>query len=150
MANLPTTVQVAFDLTGVDPNVFTLDDPVKGVLDSAYELGGDTLQDVTSYVRAVSVTRGRSRELERYASGQASIVLDNRDRTFDPTHLGSPYIGQIVPRKAVSVVTGDTTVFTGNAQDWTFMFDVSGDATATLVAVDGFGILARQDLDNPE
>jgi hypothetical protein len=140
---LPTTVKIAFDLSGVDPNFFTLDDPVKGELDGIYVLAGDILQDVTDYVRAVSITRGRSRELDRYTTGQATLLLDNRARLFDPTDDDSPYVGQIKPRKAVEVVTGTDTVFAGNVQDWDYSYELSGDATSSVSCVDGFGILSR-------
>lgn len=144
-----TTVKVAFDTSEVDPSFFTLDDATKGVLDGVtYLLAGDILQDITDFVRAVSISRGRSRELDRYSTGQASIVLDNRDRTFDPTSVASPYIGQIRPRKAFEVITDGAHRIVGNVQDWQFTFDVSGDATATIVGVDGFGVLARQTLDS--
>ena len=77
--------QIAFDLsltTGV--NFFTLDDVDKGVLDNTeYVLGGDTLIDVTEYLRSVQVDRGRSRTLEKFTAGQANISLDNRTRIFD-------------------------------------------------------------------
>jgi hypothetical protein len=144
-----TTVAVAFDTSEMDPSFFTLDDATKGVLDGVtYLLAGDILQDVTEYVRAVQISRGRSRELDRYSTGQATVILDNRDRRFDPTSVGSPYLGQIKPRKAVEVSTGGFRRLVGNVQDWQFMFDVSGDATASVVGVDGFGVLARQSLDD--
>jgi Concanavalin A-like lectin/glucanases superfamily len=40
--------------------------------------------DATELVRSFSVIRGRSSELEEMEAGTASIVLDNRTRTFDP------------------------------------------------------------------
>lgn len=40
--------------------------------------------DVTSYVRGVSIQRGRSNELDTFATGSATVSLDNRDRRFDP------------------------------------------------------------------
>lgn len=144
---LSTTVKIAFDLSGVNPDFFTLDDPVKGELDNVtYPLAGEILQDVTDYVRKLSITRGRSRELDRYATGQATLLLDNRSRLFDPTDKATPYIGQIKPRKAVEITTGVNTVFAGNVQDWDYTYELSGDAISSVSAVDGFGILARTDL----
>jgi hypothetical protein len=147
MATPTTTVEIAFDLSAISPDFFTLDDPVKGVLDNVtYLLAGPTLTDVTDYVRRVSITRGRSRELDRFATGGASIVLDNRARTFDPTEPTSPYTGQILPRKQVQITTNGETVFSGYTQDWEFSYDISGDSTVTTSAMDGFAILARQDV----
>ena len=45
--------------------------------------------DITSYVRSVSTSRGKSRELDQFNAGQFSIVLDNRNRYFDPTYTDS-------------------------------------------------------------
>lgn len=128
-------------------NFFTLDDSVKGVLDNTtYTLGGAfSLVDVTDYVRSVSISRGRSRLLDRVQSGSASIVLDNRARLFDPTAgtAVSPYADSIVPRKNVQVTVNDEPVFSGLVDDWNLDFDVSGDATTEAVAADGFITLGQ-------
>jgi hypothetical protein len=149
MTKPTTTVGISFDLSAVDPNFFTLDDPIKGELDNVtYLLAGEIIQDVTEYVRRVSVSRGRSRELDRYSTGQATIVLDNRTRIFDPNDLATPYIGQILPRKAVQISVDDQSAIVGNVQDWSFLYELTGDATATVTAVDGFSLLTRQAVDN--
>ena len=86
---MATRVQIAFDLSanGVG-SYFTLDDPTKGVLDNAtYTLAGDVLVDVTSSVRALSIKRGRSRQLDRFVAGSSNLVIDNRNRYFDPTNV---------------------------------------------------------------
>jgi hypothetical protein len=44
-----------------------------------------TWTDVTSKLRSVSISRGRQDELGEVDAGTATIVLDNRDRSFDPT-----------------------------------------------------------------
>ena len=83
------TVRIAFDLSLAGAGSFlTLDDPVRGVLDGAtYLLAGDVYEDVSGDVRSVSVRRGRSRELTAFTAGQASVVLDNRARLYDPTNM---------------------------------------------------------------
>lgn len=50
--------------------------------------------DISPYVQEIGIKRGVSRvdsPLLRFEAGTANLVLDNRDRRFDPTHLGSPY-----------------------------------------------------------
>lgn len=47
--------------------------------------------DITAYTREVNIDRGRSNDLERVESGTASILLDNRDRRFDPVYDAGPY-----------------------------------------------------------
>ena len=145
-----TTVKIAFDLAAAgNGDFFTLNDAVKGVLGgTVYTLAGDVLVDVTDDVRSVSVTRGRSRELERFNAGQASVVLNNRHRWFDPT-VGtavSPYSGSILPRKAVVIESGGEQIFAGQVEDWALDYDLSGDSTATMQAADGFALLAGQQL----
>jgi hypothetical protein len=88
MSRPDTRVRIAFDLAaGGVGDFFTLDDPVKGELDDGpFGLAGDILEDVTDDVRSITVRRGRSRELERYQAGAATVNLDNKDRTYDPSY----------------------------------------------------------------
>ena len=124
---------------------FTLDDPVKGVLDNTtYFLAGDLLVDITGWVRSINTKRGRSRQLEKFTAGSCSVVLDNRERLFDPTMAESPFFGSIVPRKQVLVYKNGVHVFSGNVQDWNFDYFVSGDATATMENSDGFAFVSQR------
>lgn len=143
-------VQVVFafdqDAGGIT-NFFQLDDTVKGVLDNTtYTLGGAfSLVDVTEYVRSITISRGRSRLLDRTQAGSANITLDNRARLFDPTAgtAVSPYSSSIVPRKNVQVSVDDQPVFSGLVDDWNLDYDISGDSTTTAVCVDGFVTLGQ-------
>lgn len=141
------TVTIAFNLSanGIG-NWFTLDDPVKGVLDQGtYLYGGNLAVDVTSDVRKINTRRGRSRQLDRFTSGAATITLDNRTRRYDPT-VGtalSPYAGQIQPGKEVQVSVAGRPIYTGIIQDWNLAYQVAGDSTADAVCADGFSLLAQ-------
>ena len=142
-----TTVEVAFELTVGDTPYFRLDDPVKGVLDNPdYRLAGPIWIDITDRVAGVSIKRGKNRELERYNAGNASITLHNEDRTFDPLNMSSPYVGNIIPRRAVRVTTSGFKQFTGVIEDWNLDYDVSGKSNAQIVAADAFTLLAQQSL----
>jgi hypothetical protein len=113
---MATRVQIALDLSasGVG-SYFTLDDATRGVLDNTlYKLGGDVLIDVTAKVLSVQVRRGRSRQLERFTAGNANIVLDNRDRAFDPLNTASAYYGSILPGKQVIIDRDGATIYTGS------------------------------------
>jgi hypothetical protein len=97
-------VEIGFDLDNADATVFTLDDDVRGLLDNdVYLLGGTIFFDVTNKVKSVSVRRGKNRQLDEFDAGLANIVFDNNDRTFDPTFAGSPFAGQIIPKRAVRI-----------------------------------------------
>jgi hypothetical protein len=148
MPAAPVTVRIGFDLSAVgDPTLFTLDDPVQGELDSVYVLGGTLYQDVTPYVRGVTIRRGRSRRLDKYQSGTATIAFNNSDRRFDPAYAGSPYVGQIKPRRPVSIEVGSDYLFTGFVEDWNLDYALGGDSVATAACVDGFALLAGTELE---
>ena len=107
-----------------------------------YRFGGTLNYDVTDRVRSVSITRGRSRELDRYQTGVANITFNNQDRAFDPFYTSSPYYPDIKPRRnvTISTITGASTAvqFTGIIEDWGLDYNVSGESTAGAVAADGF------------
>lgn len=140
-------VLIGFDLfpNGIG-DWFTLDDPTKGVLDSGYKLPGNVLVDVTPYVRAVTVNRGRSRQLEKFTAGAANLVLDNRSRIFDPLNAASPYRGNLVPGKQVLISSMGAPIYAGNVADWSYSYDLNGDATAEPSCSDAFAYFATRDL----
>jgi hypothetical protein len=142
------TVQIAFDLSAAGQGDFlTLDDPVKGELDNAtYPLAGDTLQDVTEYVRDIRIRRGRSNALERFQAGACDVTLDNRTRLFDPTAgtAISPYGVSLKPRKQIVVSMNGAPEFSGQVEDWDLSYTVAGDSTTSAKAADGFALLGQQ------
>lgn len=147
MATPDITVEIGFNLGAVPgPTTFVLNDPVQGELDSTFVLGGELFYDVTEKVRSVSVRRGRSRRLDKSQTGSASVILDNRDRTFDPLYSGSPYAGQVKPRRPLRIKVSGQPVFTGLIEDWNLDYDVSGDSVASASCVDGFVLLAGAEL----
>ena len=138
-----TTVEIAFDLSALGGPYFTLDDSIKGLLDnSLYPLAGELFEDVSDKVKSVSIQRGKSRELDRFNTGQASVVFDNRQRTFDPFYTDSPYVNQIVPKKKVRIKSADEDVFIGTIDDWNLNYDVSGQSEASINCADGFVFLS--------
>jgi hypothetical protein len=138
MANPQTQVFIAFDLSESGGSYFTLDDTARGVLDAPFILGGDLLVDVTDHVASVSISRGKSNELDRYTAGNASITLHNDDRYFDPFYEDGPYFTQIVPRKEVAIDTNGIRQFSGFIDDWDLQYELGKKSFATVSAVDGF------------
>jgi hypothetical protein len=142
-----TTVEIGVFLTTADAPYFRLNDPVKGVLNNPdYRLAGPIFYDITDRVTSVNVTRGKNRQLERYNAGNAAIQLNNQDRIFDPLNQDSIFFGNIIPRRQIRVRTGGYNQFVGLVEDWNFDYDVSGQSTASIVAADGFSLLAQQSL----
>ena len=147
MSNNPDTkVFIAFDLSSSGGEFFTLDDNVRGVLDDPFILGGDILVDVTDHVASVSISRGKSNELDRYTAGNASVVLHNDDRAFDPFYEAGPYFTQILPRKEVAIETNGIRQFSGFIDDWDLQYQLGQKSNATVSAVDGFMQLTATEL----
>lgn len=107
--------------------------------------------DITADVRFWDVQRGRSRELERFQPGRATIVLGNLSRQYDAVYEDGPHFGDLRPMRRVRIretFNGVTyPVFDGFVDRWQLDYpSVGKDATATLTATDGFKVLARTDL----
>lgn len=151
MSRPDTRVRIAFDLAaGGAGDFFTLDDPTKGELNNAtYKLAGDILEDVTEDVRSVTVRRGRSRELERYQAGAATVTLDNQGRKYDPAAgtAITPYGASMRPRKAVQISSNGQPIFTGVVDDWDLDYSLGGDHLASVKVTDGFVFLAGQEIE---
>ena len=151
MSRPNTVVRIAFDLAaGGSGDFFTLDDPIKGELDDApFGLAGDILQDVTADVRSISVRRGRSRELERFQAGAATIDLDNTGRKYDPAAgtAITPYGASMRPRKAIAVTANGYPIFDGVVEDWDLIYSLEGNHVASVKATDGFVFLANQEIE---
>ena len=139
---------------GFTQNTFTLDDLVRGVLDSA-ELGGATpLTDVTSDVQSVNINRGRSRDLSTFSTGTASVQLLNNDRKYENTNTSSPYSPGIEPMIAIHIdatTDGGSTykdLFVGFVTDINLTYPDKSNSFAGFVAADGFMKIANTNLIN--
>jgi hypothetical protein len=105
--------------------------------------------DVTQYVRAGSTRIGRRDELDTFQPGQITLVVDNRDRRFDPLNTSGPYYGYLLPGPAVQVrarATWSATtydIFSGYIDGWGLSPQVDGDSTLTLEGFDFLGYYAR-------
>lgn len=110
-----------------------------------------TWTDITSYVRGINIQRGRDSDTANFESGNATVVLDNRDRRFDPFHATGPYFGKLLPRRQIRIrgtVSGVTyNIFRGFVSGWPVELSESGyDSTVTLSCFDLLGLLADEEL----
>lgn len=141
------TAYIYFDVTAtITEPYFILDDPVQGVLDSEYVLGGDIAIDVTDQVLSLSVRRGRNTELDVIDVGSAQLVLNNDDRDFDPTYTAGPFYGEVKPWKRVEFLVNGKPIFTGHVEDWNFQYTMNGDSDAMAVCVDTLAYLGATQL----
>jgi hypothetical protein len=99
--------------------------------------------DVSAYVtQQLTVTRGRSRETDQYQAGQATVILRNETRRFDPTNAAGPYYPQPLPRASLTIAVAGALIFTGYVEDIQPGYIIPNISTVTLTALDGFNILA--------
>lgn len=146
MAVPDTKVFVQFDLEASSAAFFTLDDSVQGVLDGIYGLGGDVLEDVTQFVSTITIGRGKSRELDRFTAGQASITFHNDNRWFDPFYVESPYFEQFVPKRQVVIETNGVRQFVGYIDDIDLQYNLGNKSFATISCSDAFSQLTSKTL----
>ena len=147
MAAPTTTVEVVFDETPVYDGIgFTLDDTEKGVLNNPYYVldGHLNFIDVSSLVQEVSVTRGRSRQLDQYQTGTATISFYNASRALDPLNTASAYYPYVIPRRYVRIKTNGIFIFAGLINSWSLTYDNYNMSYVNAQCSDAFAILANQ------
>lgn len=141
-------VEIGFDIlaSGFGP-YFILDDPVKGKLDNTeYLLAGTIFFDVTDSVKSIAVKRGKDRGLDQYDAGLANVVFNNNDRTFDPEYSGSPFYGQIIPKRQIRISSGGEVAFTGVIDDWNLNYEPNGDSIASAACSDALVYFQNQNI----
>lgn len=140
-------IEIGFDQVLPTGPWFTLDDATKGKLDNtSYPLAGYAYYDITSYVTDVEVTRGKSDDIGTPSSGELVVSLNNRTRAFDPTYAGSPFYGNILPKRQVRFSTNGIQQYQGVIDDWNLEYTPDGDAVASFICSDGFVYLNNQTL----
>lgn len=148
-------VLIGFQTTVGFGQPFLLNDAFYGVLNTTGRgtLGGIQMADVTTYVQSVFINRGRSRQLDEFNCGTASLTLWNKTRIFDPTNQSSPYwIGGatqqtgIVPRLPIQIFANGIPIYTGLITDWDIDYDLGFNDIAQISCADNFTVLANQQL----
>lgn len=139
---------------------FTLDDPVKGVLDSTqYVLDGTTsFASVAEGTTNVYVKRGREDEGDAITNGIMTFTLNDTlaDGVFNPfdDDPSNPYYDQaagtpgLAPGRAVKLVRYNAsnvaqTIFSGFVVNYDYQFTLGGLDTVTVFCVDNMYRLAQ-------
>jgi hypothetical protein len=141
-------VLVGFQSTTGFGTPFQLDDAFYGVLDTAGRgtLGGVTFVDLTSIVESVNITRGRSRQLDQFNAGTATIAFNNVTQILNPSNTSSPYYPFVLPRCPVQVLANGIPIYTGLVTDWNLDYDISNQDMMYASCADNFTVLANQNL----
>lgn len=108
-------------------------------------------EEITSYVRDVSISRGRNDDYSQFPAGTASLTLNNRNRVFDPFNTSSPYAGKLLPRKQIKIVAqangSNYTIFRGYCAGFPVKWVNNGADTITILdCFDLFGLMAATEL----
>lgn len=109
---------------------------------SAWDAASPTWVDVSTYVRAIDINRGRAEDLNPFDNGTARVELNNRDGRFNPSNTASPYYPNVKPRKQIRITATYTTPtrinlcpnpsFENNTTSWN-----TGGGTCTLTRTAG-------------
>ena len=123
---------------------------VQIAFDDGPYVASPTWTDVTSYVRSMSINRGRSDDWGEFA-GNATVVLNNRTRLFDPYYTSGTYDGKLLPRRQIRIrATACATtydVFRGYIDGWNPQWtDAGTDSTTTIQCFDALQLLAGEQL----
>lgn len=138
-------VLVGFQTTAGFGNPFQLDNTTYGKLNTG-TLSGLAYADLTQYVEAVSIKRGRNRQLDQFNAGTATITFNNRTRILDPLNTASIYYPYVLPRCPVIIKANGTTIYTGLVSDWNLDYDLSNQDMMYASCTDAFTVLANQNL----
>jgi len=141
-------VMVGFQSTTGFGTPFLLNDAFYGVLNTSGRgtLGGVTMVDLTSIVESVNITRGRSRQLDQFNAGTATIAFDNSSQILNPSNTSSPYYPFVLPRCPVQVLANGVPIYTGLVTDWNLDYDISNEDMMYASCSDQFTVLANQAL----
>jgi hypothetical protein len=141
-------VLVGFQSTTGFGTPFLLNDAFYGVLDTAGRgtLGGVTMVDLTYLVESVNITRGRSRQLDQFNAGTATIAFDNASQILNPSNTSSPYYPFVLPRCPIQILANGIPIYTGLVTDWNLDYDISNEDIMYASCSDQFTILANQSL----
>lgn len=140
---LPAITLMSGVQTEIDPDIcFTLDSSELGVLDTDILAGTEDTEFVAP-IQSITIQRGRSRQFDRFVSGTATILFDNRDRKLDPLNDDSPYKDFIAPRLRFKVLADNIPIYAGFATDWNVEYDKTYNDSASVACADSFTVLAN-------
>lgn len=139
-------VLVGFQTTTGFGQPFQLNDAVYGLLDTG-TLGGLAFADLTSLVESVNITRGRSRQLDQFNAGTATVSFNNSTRILDPLNTASIYYPYVLPRCPIQILANGIPIYTGLITDWNLDYDIASNGDKMYAACsDAFTVLANTTL----
>jgi len=105
------------------------------------------IDNITIYVKSVSIRRGMKTEYGNTPAGTCQIVLDNSSKRFSPVYTSGPLYGKLrpwLPMKVTGTVSSSTyNIYTGYISRISCMPNAQKQE-AVLYCTDGMDLLARQ------
>jgi hypothetical protein len=143
--------------TGFLVDAFTLDDPLKGVLNSPdYVLDGSTeFASVINGATGISVFRGRRDIGDQFTAGTMSFDLNDTftGGIFNPFDTQSPYydtdqaVPGLAPMRKVILSREGEQLFNGYIVDYNYNFNLGGLDTVSVSCADDFYLLSQTYMD---
>jgi hypothetical protein len=125
---------------------FQLNDAVYGLLNTG-TLVGLAYADLTSLVESVNITRGRSRQLDQFNAGTATVSFNNSSRILDPLNASSIYYPYVLPRCPIKILANGVPIYTGLITDWNLEYDIASNGDRMYATCsDAFTVLANTTL----
>jgi len=139
-------VLVGFETTTGFGQPFQLNDAVYGKLNTG-TLGGLRYADLTSLVESINITRGRSRQLDQFNAGTATVSFNNSTRVLDPLNTASIYYPYVLPRSPIQILANGIPIYTGLITDWNLEYDIASNGDRMYATCsDVFTVLANTTL----
>jgi hypothetical protein len=151
-ASYPTiTVEIGFSTVSSGSSTWGT-----GLWNTADWSGRDVVwTDVSAYVRTISSSRDKNRDVDQFQSGTAQVTFSNIDARFTPANTTGPYasggVTKIVPRVPIRIraTWASTTygVFYGRVNSWADSYPGQGkDCVTTINCSDVLADLATVNL----
>jgi hypothetical protein len=144
--------------TGFVIDAFTLNDPIKGVLNNTtYVLTGTTqFADVTDGTLNISVRRGRKDQGDQFSAGTMTFTLNDTlaGGVFNPFDTSSPFydanqdVPGLAPMRQVNLIRYDLNgdpeyLFKGYVVNYDYNFALGGLNSVSVYCADQFYLLAQ-------
>jgi hypothetical protein len=146
--------------TGFMVDAFTLDDPLRGLLDSPdFVLDGTTeFASVLESTTNIAVKRGRRDIGDQFSAGTITFNITDVDGIFNPFDENSPYYNTpdsqpgLAPMREMKLIRYDSTnnpelLFSGYVVNYDYNFGLGELDTVTVYGADQFYLLAQTFLD---
>jgi hypothetical protein len=123
---------------------FTLNDAIKGVLDTGQLADFDANVDITPNVLRTSIRRGRNRLLNKFEAGTATVEVRDETGDWNPANTNSIYYPNLIPLRKIQISADYQGIryilFTGyiTSYDIQFTRGIDGVDKVILQCVDAF------------